>query len=169
MDTFPRVTTTQGRSLINGGGIFPDLAVGDDTTTVVERELIRAVTEQEVPLGLRLAELGFEAASARRGGTQDPGLTDAEFDRFMTLLAEEGIAEGQLSDPGVSDNTCAGEVALAWLSAWTIWARKPTSAWSGTPSCPKPCVCYATSTSQARLFQAADAARVRRGQGAGGP
>ena len=43
LDTFPRVTTAEGRELINGGGIFPDLEVAGDTTTLAERELIRAV------------------------------------------------------------------------------------------------------------------------------
>ena len=167
LDTFPRVTTAQGRSLINGGGIFPDLAVGDDTTTVVERELIRAVTEQEVPLGLRLAELGFEAASARRGGTQDPGLTDAEFDRFMTLLAEEGIAEGQLSDPGV-------RTYLRWRGRISVAQRmddlgaEADIRMERDPVLSEAVRLLRASTSQARLFQAADAARGRRGQGAGG-
>ncbi len=168
LDTFPRVTTAQGRSLINGGGIFPDLAVGGDTTTVVERELIKAVNDQQVPLGLRLAELGFEAASARRGGTEGPGLTEAEFDRFMTLLAEDGLAEDQLSDAGVRQY-------LHWRGRINVAQRmddlgaEADIRMDRDPVLAEAVRLLRTSTSQAQLFEAAEAERVRRGQGAGGP
>ena len=167
LDTLPRVTTAQGRSLINGGGIFPDLAVADDTTTVVERELIRAANDQEIPLGLRLAELGFEAASARREANDDPGLTDAEFDRFMTLLAEEGLAEDQLSDSGV-------RTYLRWRARISVAQRmddlgaEADIRMERDPVLSEAVRLLRTSTSQAQLFQAADAERVRRGQGTGG-
>jgi len=168
LDTFPRVTTAQGRSLINGGGIFPDLAVGDDTTTVVERGLIKAVNDHQVPLGLRLAELGFEAARARRGGTEGPGLTEAEFDRFMTILAEDGLAEDQLSDAGVRKY-------LRWRGRINVAQRmddlgaEADIRMERDPVLAEAVRLLGTSTSQAQLFEAADAERVRRGQGPGGP
>ncbi len=167
LDTFPRVTTAQGHSLINGGGIFPDLAVGDDTTTVVERELIKAVNDHEVPLGLRLAELGFKAASARREDAEGLRLTDAEFDRFMTLLAEEGLAEDQLSDSGVRKY-------LRWRGRINVAQRmddlgaEADIRMERDPVLAEAVRLLRTSTSQAQLFQAADAEGVRRGQGAGG-
>ena len=39
-----------GRSLINGGGVFPDLEIQDDTLTLSEREFIRAANEAQFPL-----------------------------------------------------------------------------------------------------------------------
>ncbi len=168
LDTFPRVTTAQGRSLIDGGGIFPDLAIADDTTTIVERELISAVNEHEVRLGLRLAELGFEAASARRlEGTEDPRLTDAEFDGFIALLVEDGLAEDQLSDPGV-------RTYLRWRGRISVAQRmddlgaEADIRMERDPVLSEAVRLLLTSTTQRRLFQAADAEQARRSQGAGG-
>ena len=168
LDTFPRVTTAQGRSLIDGGGIFPDLAIADDTTTIVERELISAANEQEVRLGLRLAELGFEAASARRlEGIEDPRLTDAEFDGFIALLVEDGLAEDQLSDPGV-------RTYLRWRGRISVAQRmddlgaEADIRMERDPVLSEAVRLLLTSTTQRRLFQAADAEQARRSQGAGG-
>jgi carboxyl-terminal processing protease len=169
LDTFPRVTTAQGRSLINGGGIFPDFAIADDTTTMVERELIRAVNEQEIPLGLRLAELGFEAASARRlEGVEVPALTSEEFDRFMARLMEEGLTEDQVSDPGV-------RTYLRWRGRITVAQRmddlgaEADIRMERDPVLSEAVRLLLASTSQEQLFQAADAERARRAEGAGGP
>ena len=66
LDTFPRVRTGEGRTLVNAGGIFPDIEIENDTLKTVERELIATVNENQVPLGLRLAEFGFDAAEQDR-------------------------------------------------------------------------------------------------------
>lgn len=168
LDTFPRVTTAQGRSLINGGGIFPDLAIADDTTTIVERELIRAANEQEIPLGLRLAELGFEAASARRlEGIEVPALTNEEFDRFIARLMEEGLTEDQLSDPGV-------RTYLRWRGRIRVAQRmddlgaEADIRMERDPVLSEAVRLLLASTSQEQLFQAADAEQARRSEGAGG-
>ena len=167
LDTFPRVNTAQGRSLINGGGIFPDLALADDTTTLVERELIRAVNEQEVPLGLRLAELGFEAAGARRDeGTEDPALTDEEFDGFIARLVEEGLSEDQLSDEGV-------RTYLRWRGRITVAQRmddlgaEADIRMERDPVLSKAVRLLLNSTSQVQLFEAAEAEQARRDEGTG--
>ena len=167
LDTFPRVNTAQGRSLINGGGIFPDLALADDTTTLVERELIRAVNEQEVPLGLRLAELGFEAAGARRDeGTEDPALTDEEFDGFIARLVEEGLSEDQLSDEGV-------RTYLRWRSRITVAQRmddlgaEADIRMERDPVLSEAVRLLLNSTSQVQLFEAAEAEQARRDEGTG--
>jgi carboxyl-terminal processing protease len=167
LDTFPRVNTAQGRSLINGGGIFPDLALADDTTTLVERELIRAVNEQKVPLGLRLAELGFEAAGARRDeGTEDPALTDEEFDGFIARLVEEGLSEDQLSDEGV-------RTYLRWRGRITVAQRmddlgaEADIRMERDPVLSKAVRLLLNSTSQVQLFEAAEAEQARRDEGTG--
>ncbi len=167
LDTFPRVNTAQGRSLINGGGIFPDLALADDTTTLVERELIRAVNEQEVPLGLRLAELGFEAAGARRDeGTEDPALTDEEFDGFIARLVEEGLSEDQLSDEGV-------RTYLRWRGRITVAQRmddlgaEADIRMERDPVLSEAVRLLLNSTSQVQLFEAAEAGQARRDEGTG--
>ena len=167
LDTFPRVNTAQGRSLINGGGIFPDLALADDTTTLVERELIRAVNEQEVPLGLRLAELGFEAAGARRDeGTEDPALTDEEFDGFIARLVEEGLSEDQLSDEGV-------RTYLRWRGRITGAQRmddlgaEADIRMERDPVLSEAVRLLLNSTSQVQLFEAAEAEQARRDEGTG--
>jgi len=167
LDTFPRVNTAQGRSLINGGGIFPDLALADDTTTLVERELIRAVNEQEIPLGLRLAELGFEAAGARRDkGTEDPALTDEEFDGFIARLVEEGLSEDQLSDEGV-------RTYLRWRGRITVAQRmddlgaEADIRMERDPVLSEAVRLLLNSTSQVQLFEAAEAGQARRDEGTG--
>ena len=167
LDTFPRVNTAQGRSLINGGGIFPDLALADDTTTLVERELIRAVNEQKVPLGLRLAELGFEAAGARRDeGTEDPALTDEEFDGFIARLVEEGLSEDQLSDEGV-------RTYLRWRGRITVAQRmddlgaEADIRMERDPVLSEAVRLLLNSTSQVQLFEAAEAEQARRDEGTG--
>ena len=167
LDTFPRVNTAQGRSLINGGGIFPDLALADDTTTLVERELIRAVNEQKVPLGLRLAELGFEAAGARRDeGTEDPALTDEEFDGFIARLVEEGLSEDQLSDEGV-------RTYLRWRGRITVAQRmddlgaEADIRMERDPVLSEAVRLLLNSTTQVQLFEAAEAEQARRDEGTG--
>ena len=96
MDSLPRVQTAQGRALIDGGGIFPDLEIQDDTLKVIERDFIRQSNEAQFPLGLRIAEFGFEMAAARRAdGVR--GVSSDEFDAFVSSLRTEGL-ESELLD-----------------------------------------------------------------------
>jgi len=97
------VLTEAGRELQAGGGVFPDLAVADDTLTIEEQELIQTAGREGVPLGLRLVEFALdEARLARESGT-DPTLSPEAFDRFMEGLREEGLPEETASDPVVRD------------------------------------------------------------------
>jgi carboxyl-terminal processing protease len=95
------VTTGQGRTLVDGGGIFPDLRIQEDTLLLPEQELIRVTNESEFPLNLRVTELGFRAASARIAADEPPGVTDAEFEAFMSSLVTEGLPTELASDPTV--------------------------------------------------------------------
>jgi carboxyl-terminal processing protease len=103
LDAMPRVTTPGGRELISGGGIFPDIDIQADTLRLPEQEFVRAVSESEYPLGLRLQELGFNAAAARRAAGEKPGVTDTEFDAFASLLVEQGLPAELVADPMVQD------------------------------------------------------------------
>jgi len=95
------VTTPEGRELVNGGGIFPDLQIQEDTLVLAEQELVRVTNETEFPLNLRVMEFGFRAANARRDADEPPGVTDAEFETFMTSLVESGLPADVASDPTV--------------------------------------------------------------------
>lgn len=101
VDTLPRVQTAQGRALINGGGVFPDLEIADDTLTSKEQEFIRFSNESQFPLGLRLAEFGFNVATVRRDAGEKPGLTSTEFDGFVADLKTRGLNTPLLEDEEV--------------------------------------------------------------------
>ena len=101
--TYATIATPQGRDLVNGGGIFPDLAIAEDTLTLPEQELVRVTSEAQFPLNLRLTEFGFQVASARRESGEDAGVTDAEFEALLTSLVAEGLPAAQVSDPTVRE------------------------------------------------------------------
>ena len=114
--SLPRVTTEHGRPLIDGGGIFPDLEIEDDTLKSAEQQLVRAANENEYPLGVRLAEFGFEVAAVRRETDAEPGLTEEEFQRFVTRLRDEGLPAELLQDEVVLDY-------LRWRSRMAVAQR----------------------------------------------
>jgi carboxyl-terminal processing protease len=98
---YPVVTTTGGRELVNGGGIFPDLDVEEDTLVTAEQELVRVTSEMQFPLALRLTEFGFEMASARRAEDRSASVSDAEFEGFVAELVAEGLPAELTADPVV--------------------------------------------------------------------
>jgi carboxyl-terminal processing protease len=97
-----RVATARGRMLLDGGGIFPDFEVSEDTLFTAEQELVRVTSEVQLPLALRLTEFGFRAANARRAAGEGPEVRDAEFAEFMTGLVGEGLPAELAADPVVS-------------------------------------------------------------------
>jgi carboxyl-terminal processing protease len=99
--TWQTIETAQGRELVNGGGIFPDLQIQEDTLLLPEQELVRVTNESEFPLNLRVTEFGFRTASARRAAGQPPGVTDSEFDAFMGQLVTQGLPANLANDPTV--------------------------------------------------------------------
>jgi carboxyl-terminal processing protease len=114
IDTLPHVQTPGGRDLINGGGIFPDVAIPDDTLNTSEQEFVRMVSESQFPLGQRLQELGFDVSTRLRATGGAPGLTTEELQDFIDSLAEEGIPESLLQDPLVREYLrWQGEIAVA--------------------------------------------------------
>jgi carboxyl-terminal processing protease len=101
--TYPMVETPHGRQLVNGGGIFPDLEIEEDTLRLPEQELVRVTGERQFPLNQRVTEFGFEIASARRAERSEAELTDAEFERLMGSLAAQGLPAELASDPTVRE------------------------------------------------------------------
>jgi carboxyl-terminal processing protease len=101
LDTIASVTTPSGRSLKAGGGIFPDLAIEPDTLSLVERELITAANEKQVPLGLREAEASFARARTLRETRQPPSVDDATFDAYVKGLEGAGLPPALLSQPEI--------------------------------------------------------------------
>ncbi len=116
LDTFPKVATPGGRELLNGGGIFPDVAIPDDTLTLAERDLLRVASEKNVPLGVHLAEFSFGVAKELKDAGQAPKLDPARFDTFVQSLESEGLPREVVDAPGVLDY-------LAWRTRLTIAAR----------------------------------------------
>jgi carboxyl-terminal processing protease len=98
----PRIASAGGRTLVAGGGIFPDLEVPEDTLVTAEQELVRVTTEMQFPLALRLTELGFRIASERRQAGGPADVRDDEYAAFVGSLVREGLPAGLASDPNVS-------------------------------------------------------------------
>lgn len=103
VDTLRRVTTPQGRTLIDGGGIFPDLAIADDTLSTKEQDFLRATFQDDFPLGQRIAEYGFQVASQRMNAGVEPGLTGEEFQGFADLLLSQGLEASLLDDAEIRE------------------------------------------------------------------
>ncbi len=102
-DSLPTVTTPSGRVLVDGGGVIPDLSIADDTLTELEREFILDFNGKEVPLGVRIAEAGLAAATAREAAGERPGLREDELDALIeTLRSDGGVAE-LLAAPEIRD------------------------------------------------------------------
>ncbi|HSG50002.1 MAG TPA: S41 family peptidase, partial [Longimicrobiales bacterium] len=116
LDTFPRVSTPGGRSLLGAGGVFPDLAVEEDTLTLAERNLLRTAGENEVPLGIRLTEFAFDVAKERREANLPPALDPARFDAFVEGLIAAGIPAETMNAEGVREY-------LAWRTRIAIAQR----------------------------------------------
>ena len=114
-DSVRTVTTESGRALADKGGIIPDLEIADDTLTLIERELIADVNEKQVFLGLRLAEAGLAAATARRNAGEPPDVTDAELEELIAALEEDGASSDLLADPQVR--------------SYLFWRARMTTAW----------------------------------------
>ncbi len=98
-DTFPTLRTEAGRELVSGGGIFPDLEVGDDTLRTAERELIAGAARDSVPLPLRIQEFAFTQAQELRRTGADPAIEAEAFDEFLQGLRDEGLDPELLEDP----------------------------------------------------------------------
>ncbi len=103
LDTLPRVMTPGGRPLLNGGGIFPDLAVEGDTLKTEEQDLIRSANEAEFPLGLRIAEFALEQARELKQANRRPSVDATAFVAFVNAMVSEGLPRSAVESPVVVD------------------------------------------------------------------
>ena len=100
-DAFPVVSTEAGRELIAGGGVFPDLAIANDTLTLVEREFLSQTARADVPVSLRVEEFAFNQSEQRRAEGGQPTIDPAAFETFLDELAENGADRRYLDDDEV--------------------------------------------------------------------
>lgn len=103
LDTLRRVTTPEGRTLIDGGGIFPDLELADDTLKQSEQDFLQKAVDAEFPLNQRIVAYGLQLASERLDAGEPPTVTETELDAFRESLVEEGLDPTLLEDPDVQD------------------------------------------------------------------
>ena len=96
---FPVFTTEAGRELKGGGGVFPDLEIDGDTLLAVERQLLEEAAAAEFPLGLRLAEIGFDRAQAVGNDGAEATITEERLEAFIAELREAGVPDATLDDP----------------------------------------------------------------------
>jgi carboxyl-terminal processing protease len=151
------VTTAGGRDLIDGGGIFPDISIPDDTLRLPEQEFVRLVSERQYPLGIRLQEIGFNVAAARRAAGEPPSLRDEDFDAFVSALVEEGLPAELLANPMVQEYLrWQVEIAVA-VRMEDVGAEADFRA-RRDPVLSEAIRLLSTSTTQADLFRAADEA-----------
>jgi carboxyl-terminal processing protease len=162
-DTLPRVTTAHGRALIDGGGIFPDIALQDDTLKVAERDLLRTAAEKQFPLGLRITEFGFSVAGERRQAEGEPGVSEAKFEEFLASLVEEGLPAELVENPEVKEY-------LNWRTRVAVAQRmddigaEADFRMERDPVLAEAVRLLGSATSQADLFSAIDTAQTGTGQ-----
>jgi carboxyl-terminal processing protease len=100
-DSFRVVTTPGGRDLVAAGGVFPDLAIANDTLTLMEREFISQAAAARVPVSLRIEEFSFGQAEQRKADSGEPSIDPAGFEVFLDGLEEDGAEREYLDDEGV--------------------------------------------------------------------
>jgi len=159
----PVVVTAGGRELIDGGGIFPDMEVGEDTLLTAEQSLVEVASEMQLPLAQRLTEFGFEVASARRTAKEGPFVTDTEFEDFMGSLVEDGLPADLAGDPLVRHY-------LNWRARISVAQRMDDDGAEADIRAERDLPLTAairllsTSTSQAELFEAAGREAIAAGR-----
>ncbi len=168
LDTFPRVTTGEGRTLVDGGGIFPDLEIESDTLTTAEQELIIAANEAEYNLGLRLAEFSFEEARKLLEVDASPRLDEEALDAFIDQMVSEGLPAEAVADAEVRDY-------LAWRARVGIAQRMNDIGREADFRLERDRVLaeavrlLGQAATQAELYRAADAAETAAHQGEDAP
>ncbi len=96
------VTTAGGRTLIDGGGVLPDLEIQADTLLASEQDFLREMAESGVLFELRLQEFGFAQALVLRSEGVRPTLREAAYTEFLDQLRAEGVSADLLSNTEVN-------------------------------------------------------------------
>ena len=115
-DTISEYVTAEGRRLVGGGGVAPDLEIRPDTLTMEEQRFIAAAVEAEIPLAQRIQEAAFAVAQEVRQGD---GLADTfpapAFQAFLARLEADGVSADVL--------TGTVEDYLRWRLEATLYQR----------------------------------------------
>jgi len=98
----PVIVTAAGRTLRADGGVFPDLALRDDTLTTAEQTLLIEAARAGVPLTLRIAEFSFEEARKAMEGEGPEELDPKTVEELIRTLREEGVPAEALESPDVA-------------------------------------------------------------------
>ena len=102
-DTFRVVMSQSGRSLVAGGGVFPDLAIANDTLTSLEREFLSVTAADGVNLALRISEHAFNQAEKRTDEGAEPGVNAEDFEAFLVSLSGEGVPQSFMDSPEIRE------------------------------------------------------------------
>ncbi|TVP72990.1 MAG: S41 family peptidase [Gemmatimonadales bacterium] len=99
-DSLPRYTSPAGRTIIGGGGVFPDLEITGDTLTSEEQSFVSATVEHEIALASRIQERAFDAAQEARDSAEDldAPLDPAVVDGLVRSLVSDGVPEALITD-----------------------------------------------------------------------
>lgn len=159
IDTLRRVTTPGGRTLVDGGGIFPDMALQEDTLTTNEQEFLRATFEAEFPLAQRIVEHGFEIAAERLASDGGPELADGEFEAFTERLVTEGLDPALIEDQEILDYL-KWRVRVAVAQRMDNIGAEAAVRLERDPVLAEAVRLLTTSTTQAELFLEADKVRA---------
>ncbi len=90
-------TSRGGRTLLGGGGVFPDLEIEEDTLTLAEQAFLTGAAEAEVPVQQRIRETAFAVAQeARASGVAPDRFPEDVFLALRTELVEAGVPEALL-------------------------------------------------------------------------
>lgn len=170
LDTVAAVVTPSGRSLKSGGGIFPDLAVEGDTLSLVERELVAAANEKQVPLGLREAEASFSRARTLRETHQRGSVDDATFDAYVKGLEAAGLPAELMERPEIQ-SYLRWRLTVAVDDRLDDFAAATMARTSRDPVLTRALELMRSASTQTELFTAAQAGpstAAARGQGRAG-
>lgn len=158
-DTLRRVTTPGGRTLVDGGGIFPDMALADDTLTTNEQQFLRATIEADFPLAQRIVEHGFQIAAERLQSGGGPQLAPGEFEAFTEGLVVEGLDPALIEDQEIRDYL-RWRVRVAIAQRMDDIGAEASVRQERDPVLAEAIRLLTTSTTQAELFLEADRVRA---------
>ena len=91
-DLVEEFTSRGGRTILGGGGVFPDLEIEEDTLSSAELNFFTRGAEAEVPVQQRIREAAFAVAqSARVAGTVPESFPAGAFEEFRSGLIASGM------------------------------------------------------------------------------
>ena len=99
LERLESVTTSAGRQLGTGGGVFPDLAVAAAGPREEELALLNHANRMQVPINIRIEEYAFELAREALDSDRVVRLPDSAFDELAHALVAEGMDSAVVNHP----------------------------------------------------------------------